>query len=61
MGIYIDAEFPRRCLECPMYIDMYWCVWIDRSEFDKNGKMKDCPLVKINKPIKLSIDKQYIL
>ena len=57
MGIYIDAEFPRRCLECPMYIDMYRCLWVDRSEFDKNGKMKDCPLVKINKPIKLSIDK----
>ena len=56
MGIYIDVEFPRRCLECPMYIDMYRCIWIERGEFDKEGKMKDCPLISINKPTKLSLD-----
>lgn len=31
MGIYIDAEFPRRCLECPMYIDEIQCCTLGTS------------------------------
>lgn len=57
MGIFIDAEFPTRCLECPMYIDMYRCVWIGRDEFDKEGKMESCPLIKLDKPSNLTLDK----
>ena len=50
MGFYIniDEQMPTRCLQCPMYLNMYECIWIGRDQFDKNGKMIKCPL-KSNK------------
>ena len=50
MGFYIniDEQIPTRCLQCPMYLNMYECIWIGRDQFDKNGKMIKCPL-KSNK------------